>query len=207
MLVTTSGIALKEWAVIVEALARGQQCLLLRKGGIADPDETFELAHREFFLFPTFEHQRREQIRPEFHPLFDEVVKRPPPAGPRAVVPPPLAAATGQVLLPLYAGVAGSWRVKKSEALSGLERMHIWTRDFLATRLSYKPEIPTLAVLVRAYRLHKPPTILNTPEYAGCKSWVPLAEPLPVDGAIPVIPNLQFRQLLEAASAHFDAVA
>ena len=64
MSVMTSSIALKEWAAVVEALARGQQTLLLRKGGVGDPGETFELAHREFFLFPTFEHQKREQIRP-----------------------------------------------------------------------------------------------------------------------------------------------
>lgn len=189
MTVMTSQVALKEWAVVVEAVARGQQTLLLRKGGVADPDETFQLAHREFFLFPTFEHQKREQIRAEFHPLFDEVVRRPPPAG--------------QVVLPLYAGVAGHWRVESPDDLRGLERLHIWTPEFLAMRLAYKPEIPTLAVLVRAYRLPKPPITANTPSYAGCKSWVPLDTALPVEGAVPVIENQEFRTTLQSVSAHF----
>jgi len=187
MAVMTSAMALKEWAVVVEAMARGQQCLLLRKGGVADPEATFELAHREFFLFPTFEHQRREQVRGEFPPLFAQVVAHPPPAG--------------QVVLLLYAGVAGHWPITAPEALRGLEPLHVWTPEFLAARLAYKPEIPTLAVLVRAYRLPKPPTILSRPAYAGCKSWVPLTEPLPIEGAIPVLDNRRFRQLLETLSA------
>ena len=185
----TSAIALKEWAVVIEALARGQQTLLLRKGGIADPDETFQLEHREFFLFPTFEHQQRDQIRPEFHPLFDHTVKHPHPAG--------------QVILPLYAGVAGHWRVESPEDLAGLEAYHIWTPECLQMRLAYKPEIPTLAVVVRAYALAKPPVIDNTPAYAGCRSWVPLTQELPVEGAVPVVEDMTFRRLLERASAHF----
>lgn len=185
----TNTVALKEWAVVVAAMARGSHALLLRKGGLADPDETFELQHREFFLFPTFEHQQRDQVRPEFHPLFDEVVAHPPPAG--------------QVQLPLYAGVAGSWRVPSAEALHGFEALHIWTPGFLAMRLAYKPEIPTLAVLVRVYRLPAPPTIPNLPTYAGCKSWVPLAEPVPIEGAVPVMDNVAFRRALERLAAHF----
>lgn len=189
MTVMMNQVALKEWAVVVEAMARGSQCLLLRKGGVADPDETFELEHREFFLFPTFEHQKREQIRAEFQPLFDEVVAHPHP--------------TGQVRLPLYAGVAGHWRVPSAEALRGLEATHLWTPEFLAMRLGYKPEIPTLALLVRVYRLPKPPTVPNLPAYAGCKSWVPLESPVPIEGAVPVTDNLTFRRLLETVSEQF----
>ena len=187
----TSQVALKEWAVVVAAIAQGKQCLLLRKGGIADPDETFRLEHREFFLFPTFEHQKRSQVRPEFHGLFDEVVAHPP--------------AAGQVTFPLYVGVAGHWRVAAAEPLTGLDSLHIWTPEFFRERLAYKPEIPTVAVLIRAYQLPKPPTLPNRPEYAGCRSWVPLAEPQPIEGAIPVIENRKFRQLLEEASAHFES--
>lgn len=184
-------MALKEWAVVVEAMARGRQTLLLRKGGIADPDETFQLEHREFFLFPTLEHQKRDQVRAEFHPLFDEVVKR--------------SSQPGQIQLPLYAGVAGHWPVQLAEDLAGLERFHIWTPEFLAMRLAYKPEIPTLAVVVRAYTLSKPPVIPNVPAYAGCRSWVPLEQAAPVEGAIPVMENQVFRLALEQIAEHFHA--
>ena len=52
-------IAFKEWAVTVRALAEGEQLVTLRKGGIREPDKHFSLDHERFFLYPTFDHQRR----------------------------------------------------------------------------------------------------------------------------------------------------
>ena len=45
-------IALKEWAVTVQALAQGQQILLLRKGGIHESSQDFRVIHPEFLLYP-----------------------------------------------------------------------------------------------------------------------------------------------------------
>lgn len=47
--------ALKEWANAIEALGRGEQVLLIRKGGIADP--TFGVEAERFYLYPTYFHQ------------------------------------------------------------------------------------------------------------------------------------------------------
>lgn len=47
--------ALKEWASAIEALGRGEQVILIRKGGIADP--TFGVEAEKFYLFPTYFHQ------------------------------------------------------------------------------------------------------------------------------------------------------
>ena len=46
--------ALKEWASIIEALDRGEQVVLIRKGGLADPN--FGLEADRFYLFPTNYH-------------------------------------------------------------------------------------------------------------------------------------------------------
>ena len=46
--------ALKEWASIIEALDRGEQVVLIRKGGLADPH--FGLEAERFYLFPTNYH-------------------------------------------------------------------------------------------------------------------------------------------------------
>lgn len=46
--------ALKEWASVIEALDRGEQVVLIRKGGLADP--TFGLEADRFYLFPTNYH-------------------------------------------------------------------------------------------------------------------------------------------------------
>jgi len=47
--------ALKEWASAIAALGRGEQVILIRKGGIADPK--FGLESDRFYLFPTNFHQ------------------------------------------------------------------------------------------------------------------------------------------------------
>ncbi len=47
--------ALKEWASVVAALGRGEQVVLIRKGGIADPK--FGLEAMRFYLFPTNYHE------------------------------------------------------------------------------------------------------------------------------------------------------
>lgn len=46
--------ALKEWSTIIEALGRGEQIILIRKGGIADPK--FGVEADRFYLYPTFFH-------------------------------------------------------------------------------------------------------------------------------------------------------
>src|SRR3954463_9351064 len=56
-------IALKEWAVTVRALAEGEQLLTLRKGGIREENKHFEIEHDQFFLYPTFAHQRNDLVR------------------------------------------------------------------------------------------------------------------------------------------------
>jgi hypothetical protein len=54
--------ALKEWSNVVGALARGEQILLIRKGGIADPD--FGVEAERFYLYPTYFHQGESEARP-----------------------------------------------------------------------------------------------------------------------------------------------
>jgi hypothetical protein len=43
--------ALKEWGSAIDALGRGDQVILIRKGGIADP--AFGVEAERFYLFPT----------------------------------------------------------------------------------------------------------------------------------------------------------
>ncbi len=54
--------ALKEWSNVVAALARGEQILLIRKGGLADPD--FGVEADRFYLYPTYFHQGEPEARP-----------------------------------------------------------------------------------------------------------------------------------------------
>ncbi len=185
---TKSGVALKEWAAVVESLARGEHLILVRKGGIRDPKGCFSLQHREFFLYPTWEHQSENlsRIRPEFQNRLE------PPPEP-ATVP-----------LSVYAGVAFCGQIRNPKQLEGLEKYHIWTPVFFEERMKYRPQDPTLVVILRAYRLRKPILRSVKPEYAGCISWVPLGEELAVEDPEPVVENRQFRAALEEIAAHLS---
>ena len=180
----TSRIALKEWAIVVDAVTQGRHLLLLRKGGLADPGEGFTLQHREFFLYPTWEHERPEHVRPEFQERLRTLAQS---AG----------GSPKEILLQFYAGVAFQKEIRDPTALTTLEKFHIWSAEFLQQRARYKPELPTQLLVIRAYRLPRPVAHPVRPEYAGCKSWVPLGEELPVEGPEPVVENRRFRAALE----------
>jgi hypothetical protein len=53
--------ALKEWSNVVAGLGRGEQILLVRKGGIADP--SFGVEADRFYLYPTYFHQGESEAR------------------------------------------------------------------------------------------------------------------------------------------------
>jgi len=162
----TGSIALKEWAVIVEALATGRQIFLLRKGGIRDDRGAFRLEQSAFLFYPTFEHQQAEMIRPEFRQLFERELSGP--------------ADPNRVTLGLFGETAFVAEVRRPEALVGLERFHVWTPEFFVKRMAYRPQAPTLVVGLRLFRLGRPALHPVDPAYAGCKSWVPLTAPVPI---------------------------
>ena len=54
--------ALKEWSDVIDALGRGEQVVLIRKGGIADP--AFGVESRQFYFYPTYFHQGESEARP-----------------------------------------------------------------------------------------------------------------------------------------------
>lgn len=85
--------ALKEWSNVVAALGRGQQVILIRKGGIADA--SFGVEADRFYLYPTYFHQGESEARPSVTIThWAEVVKtwrvagRPEHLAPFVVIPP-----------------------------------------------------------------------------------------------------------------------
>lgn len=185
-------IALKEWAVVIDALARGRQIILLRKGGIAEGRDGFELLHPEWVFYPTWEHQQADLIRPEFRENFDGT--RPP---------------SGNVVPLRYLGKAGAiWPAPGTpEALAAMADSHIWSESFLRMRYEYRPDLPLYMVLVRAYRLARPVEAVYDPRYAGCRSWVELNEEIDLRGAEPVLTDEEFGRAvgaLEAANDRFE---
>jgi len=160
-------VAFKEWAVVCWALASGRQSLILRKGGIAEVNGEFHPEHDRFVLYPThFHEQQRKGIKPEFWPLLDEVERDRP--------------TTGVVRLSHVATVNVVRYLDKLDDVLALDPQHIWSEETVRQRFAYRhPGLYLLTVSVTP--LPTPMEIMETPEYAGCKSWVELNEPVNPD--------------------------
>ena len=70
--------AFKEWAVICQALAEGRQAVVLRKGGIAEKTDEFQVEHTRFWLYPTYLHQQRDGVTADALPLLEQAVSAEP---------------------------------------------------------------------------------------------------------------------------------
>lgn len=176
--------ALKEWASVVETLKEGQQVLLLRKGGIAEVGGAFRVEQREFSLYPTFLHQDKQYIRPDFHPAFDRVLKE--------------AGAIGRVRIDSYAIVEYVIQAMDLARLQKLESAHIWTPPYIDLRYQYKPENPLYVLLVRVHRLSRPVEFEETEAYRGCKSWVTLDFEIDTARCTPVLSDREFEERTRA---------
>lgn len=149
--------ALKEWAVAVAALAQGDTILLLRKGGIHE--RGFRLETPQFWLYPTYEHQKPNWLKPVY---ASQVIPVEPGWHP------------DQVQISAWASVTHTFQIDHSAEIAALFPFHVWTDSFVTERLNWMPQRPLTAVCLRVYRLTQPQTIPYRSEYGGCKSWIHL---------------------------------
>ncbi len=178
--------AFKEWAVTCHALAAGRQSLLLRKGGIHERNGRFEVEHKEFWLFPTRFHQDLDEIRDEARPLLQQVVAEAP--------------LPGFVSLSLYAMVDDVIELTDESLLSRLNNLQILAGHTLHERFHYRQ--PGLFVLpVRIYRRAEPVTLVDTPHFAGCRTWVDLEQDIDTAGLTPVLTDAAHEERVLAVRA------
>lgn len=173
-----SSVALKEWAVVVQALSEGKQVLLFRKGGLADEDGTFHLRGKDFFLYPTYEHQNPSSIQSRFLKEYASILED--------------RKERERVGIGFHATVEELAEVSDLERLLALKDHHIWSDDFVKQRLLWKEGTPMQVLTVRVRRLPSPAVIDVEPAYRGCKSWVDLKLKLPTQGAEPVLSEEAF---------------
>lgn len=174
--------AFKEWAVVVDALARGEQIFILRKGGIHEGRGGFKMEHDAFVLFPTLFHQQRESVIPKAQARFDEIAPN---------FPPP------EILRVEYWAEVVEYRALDNfERVRALAGRHIWREEVLADRFEWGREQVIYAIVVRVHRLPTRVELPMLPEYGGCKSWVTLAKAAPFV-ADPVLSEADFGERLE----------
>ncbi|MBA4493587.1 DUF1802 family protein [Paenactinomyces guangxiensis] len=176
---TTTTMALKDWAVTVEALGAGKQIILMRKGGIREETRHFEVQSDQFFLYPAYEHQKEELLKPDHR---GEIAKTLEDWSPEQTTVP----------IKYYARLYEDVEVMDEEALHRLYPHHIWTNHFATERLKWKKKLPLHLLIVRVYKLNQPVEVKIRDEYTGCKSWLRLPEDVTRLPAQPVLSEAEF---------------
>jgi len=192
MISPRTNAALKEWAIVCRALAEGRQTLLIRKGGIEEIKDGFQVTHREFWLFPTYVHQKAADLVPAVHAEFEEVQAAQPPVD--------------TVPFQLFATVEHVVKAMDLDRLRTLERHHILSWDCIASRFTYRNKPGVHVMTVRVYRRPEAITLQNTPRYDGCVSWVDLDEALSTEGCTPVLSDAEFTARLADIRARLEGV-
>ena len=185
-------IAFKEWASIVAVLGKGEQILILRKGGIHEKGKKFDVAHQEFFLFPTFEHQNPEDLKPEGSEILKKILAgRGEVSSPRRGNPAPTTENT--VPIQYYCTVENSFWITNENVLQQLDPFHIWSEACLKSRFDWGDQKGIFGIVVRTYCFPEPLFLENLKHYGGCRSWVELEKFIPTGQLKPVLPENVFQ--------------
>jgi hypothetical protein len=165
--------ALKEWAVLCDAMERGDILAMVRKGGIREQRAGFSVRHDRFLLYPTYFHEKAAELAERFRPeLAASLAERPP---------------EGVVRVRLVADVLAVWKVGALDPLGAIEAEHGLDWAAVESRFHYKGRPGVQVVAVRVHRLLAPVELPESRRYQGCVSWVALDEQVDVAGAVPVL--------------------
>jgi hypothetical protein len=174
--------ALKEWAVAVRALERGETALVVRKGGIRE--KAFAVPQTRFLLLPGYEHQRPELVKVEYRGLMDGIADL---------------ADDGPLRFSSFAEVEGAYEISAAEELSALDPHHMWTSEYAKSRFKWRPKKPLTVLVLRTYLLPRAVELPYRDEYGGCKSWIGLQEPISVEGTRSALSDEDFDRLVAPA--------
>lgn len=170
-----TNLALKEWAVVVAALDKGEQIILLRKGGITE--KGFDIKNRNFLFYPTLFHEMEKAVDGRYHLLLERVAA---------------ATATDTITISNWASVDEVLPTKNLEALLHISDHYVYTPEYIKDRFDWRGDTPMTLLFVRAYRLPETRTLPVISKYRGCKSWVDLYERVELEGSEPVLGQSEF---------------
>lgn len=177
--VSTLTAALKEWAIVVKALEAGETIMLLRKGGIREEQNRFTIPTRRIWLYPTYEHQKPELLKPAYAAEVNSV-----PSGWHPTT----------VTIGSCAEITDVFTITEAETLNRLYGYHVWTKEMVYSRLKWKQRQPLAVLLMRVYRLAQPVCLPYDNSYGGCKSWIDLRQPPADSGLISVLSADAYQQ-------------
>jgi hypothetical protein len=169
-------VGFKEWALVCEALGRGEQTVLLRKGGIAEGRDGFGFREAEFFLFPTFFHEQIEKVRS----AGAEIPK----------------AREGMIEIRYCAKLEAQREITSWPIAAALEPFHILQESVVRERFDYK-QAGLHVALVRVFRLQQPWIFPDAPALGGCRSWVKLPDAPAEIRLEPVLADREHQEVAE----------
>jgi hypothetical protein len=189
---TAASPALKEWAVLVKALGEGRQIVLIRKGGIREETKDFRVRHDAFFLYPTYDHQRADLLKPAFHADLEAVLAEG-------------VDSRQEVVIAYFARVTDTFETGDDAIVRALGPHYIFAENYAYERLHWRPRKPLEVMLLRVYRLPQVHHLPALPEYEGCKSWIELAAEIPAESMAPVLADDAYERLARPVRALFTA--
>jgi hypothetical protein len=166
-------VAFKEWAIVVDALGRGEQIILLRKGGISEGRGGFSPGHPEFLLYPTLFHQQRDSVVPAAQVRYDQIE--------------PVLPTKERLRLEFFCKVASVRQLDSLAAAEQLRGQHIWRDEVIAARFDWGKEKTIHALAVRVFRLPHAVELPMRDSYGGCKSWIELETDVATNNMRPVL--------------------
>jgi hypothetical protein len=182
--------AFKEWAIVVDALGRGEQIIILRKGGISEGRGGFKVEQPQFLLFPTLFHQQRESVVPSAQARNDEIAPGFPPSD--------------RLRLEYFAEVVEAKKLDSLADATALRGQHIWRDEVISERFDWGKDKAIFALAVRVFRLPQAVELPMLPTYGGCKSWIEVDSEIDTNGAMPVLPDAAFAAKLAGFRASLE---
>lgn len=149
----------KEWKLVCDAMERGEQSIILRKGGISEGKHGFQWLHREFFLFPTYFHEQSERLGLSWDAPPEQPTKE-----------------RDEVAISLFAEIVKTWEIGDLDRAHALRELHVWNDEVIEERFGYGENDGLSLALVRLSRLPEPWVLANRKGFGGCRSWLGLPE-------------------------------
>jgi hypothetical protein len=182
----------KEWKMVCDVIERGEQAIILRKGGISEGKLGFQWLHDAFFLFPTYFHEQATQLRP-------------------GAVDPSISLPENEpetVSIRLFAEIVETRRITNLDAALALENLHVWNREVVEERFRWGDAPGLSLAVIRAFRLAQPWDLAQRASFGGCRSWLglPTDEGLPADWRKTMVPVLD-EPRIQAVRDAIDSVA
>ena len=178
--------ALKEWDSAVKALNTGKTVLLLRKGGIREFSRKFSVKHRQVLLYPTYEHQNPDLLKPEFANSVEMVTSGWHPE---------------TIPISSWAEITHIFALNETNDVKALLPFLIWNDRFVDERLRWKPKQPIYALCLRVSQLSKTFNIVFSENYGGCKSWIEIQEPLSLQSSTLVLTDNKYEEQVRMIQA------